>query len=75
MKGISVETLRRVAANARLVLTEDEEKKYSKDLSDILEAFRELDKVNTKGVKPSFQPLPLGNVLREDSAEKCPVWA
>lgn len=60
-----------VSSVARLSLTEDEKKKFLRDLNEILAAFRVLDSVDTKNIPPSFQPLPLGDVLREDSAEKC----
>ena len=63
--------MKRVAANARLVLTEAEEKKYSKDLNDILDAFRKMDRLDTRNAKPSFQPLPVSNVLREDKPGEC----
>lgn len=71
MKAVDNETLKRIAANARLVLTEKEEKKYSDDINNILVAFEKIDKVNTKNVKPSFQPLPVANVLRSDEPGKC----
>jgi aspartyl-tRNA(Asn)/glutamyl-tRNA(Gln) amidotransferase subunit C len=58
----------RIAKVARLELTEDEIEKFTKQLKVILEAFRELDDVDTKGVEPSFHPQELSNVLREDEA-------
>ncbi len=56
----------RIAKVARLELTEDEIDKFTKQLKVILEAFRELDDVDTEGVEPSFHPQELSNVLRED---------
>ena len=56
----------RIAKVARLELTEDEIEKFTKQLKVILEAFRELDDVDTEGVEPSFHPQELSNVLRED---------
>jgi aspartyl-tRNA(Asn)/glutamyl-tRNA(Gln) amidotransferase subunit C len=58
----------RIAKVARLELTEDEIEKFTKQLKVILEAFRELDDVDTEGVEPSFHPQELSNVLREDEA-------
>ena len=46
----------RIAKVARLELTEDEIEKFTKQLKVILEAFRELDDVDTEGVEPSFHP-------------------
>lgn len=69
--GITPAVIDHVASVARLDLTEDEKKKFLKDLNEILAAFRVLDSVDTKSVEPSFQPLPLADVMREDAAEKC----
>ena len=51
---------------SRLKLTEEELEKFTGQLKVILEAFRELDEVDTEGVEPSFHPSELKNVLRED---------
>ena len=59
----------RVAANARLKLTDEEVKRFIPELKDILETFSKLNEVDTKNVKPSFHPIPLKNVFREDSVE------
>ncbi len=40
-------------------------------LQEILEAFGKLDKIDVKNEKPSFQPIELSNVMREDKVEKC----
>ena len=56
----------RIARVARLELTEGEIEKFVKQLKVILEAFRELDDVDTEGVEPSFHPQALSNVLRDD---------
>jgi aspartyl-tRNA(Asn)/glutamyl-tRNA(Gln) amidotransferase subunit C len=61
----------RIAEVARLDLTDDEIEKFTDQLKVILEAFRELDDVDTKGVEPSFHPQELSNVLRED---KITTW-
>ena len=67
---ISAETVARVARIARLYLSDAETKKFCKDLSDVLLAFKDLNKAQTKNVKPSFQPLLVKNVFREDVIEK-----
>jgi aspartyl-tRNA(Asn)/glutamyl-tRNA(Gln) amidotransferase subunit C len=68
---ISIETVKHVAEVARLDLTEAELKKFQKDLNDILSAFRELDEANPgKNIEPSFQPLPVKDITREDVVEK-----
>jgi len=61
--------IKKVAEVARLNLSEEEIKKFSKDLENILEAFKELEKVNTESVEPTFQPIEVKDVLREDKIE------
>jgi len=56
----------RIAKVARLELTEGEIEKFTVQLGVILEAFRELDDVDTDGIEPSFHPQELSNVLRDD---------
>jgi len=68
---ITPELVKRVAANARLKLKEEEIKKFSEDLKEILESFAKLAEVDTEGVKPSFHPIPVKNVTREDIPGKC----
>lgn len=67
---IDADIVRHVAKLARLELTDSEIKKFSKDLNEILAAFAVLDKAKTNE-KPSFQPLPVKDVMRDDSEEKC----
>ena len=61
--------VRKVARLARLHLTEKEIEKFTKDLESILDSFRDLDSVQTKRVKPSFQPIKTKNVMRKDRIE------
>jgi aspartyl-tRNA(Asn)/glutamyl-tRNA(Gln) amidotransferase subunit C len=67
---VSGATVRKVAGVARLHLTEGELRKFSVELESILRAFREIGRIPVKGVKPSFQPVPVKNVMRKDSAGK-----
>lgn len=66
---VTPDIVRKVAKTARLELTEAEVKKFSKDLNDILLAFKDIDKAPE--AKPSFQPLDVKDVLRNDIGEKC----
>jgi len=59
-----------LASAARLHLTEEETEKYAQQLSVILDAFKELDEVDTDGVEPSFHPIEIVDSLREDKPEK-----
>lgn len=66
---ITLETVRHVARLARLELSESELARFQKDLNDVLFAFRELDRAPAKA-KPSFQPLPIKDIMREDIVEQ-----
>ena len=68
---IDAELLARVAKNARISLTESESRKFLKEMQEILNAFSKIDEVNVEKTKPSFQPVELKNVMRDDSARKC----
>lgn len=67
---VDKKTVEKVAGVARLELSNKELEEFSGDLNNILAHFRILQRANTKGVEPSFQPLPVQNVLREDEVEK-----
>jgi aspartyl-tRNA(Asn)/glutamyl-tRNA(Gln) amidotransferase subunit C len=69
--NITPEIVKRVAANARIKLKEEEIKKFAAEMQDILGNFAKLAEVNTDGVEPSFHPIPVKNVTREDKPGKC----
>lgn len=62
-----------VARNARLNLTDSEIEKFLPQLQEIFDAFSKLDELKeaVEKEKPSFQPVALKNVMREDKQEKC----
>jgi len=60
-----------IAELARLKLTEKEIEKFLPQLKEILETFSKLDEVNTENTKPSFQPVELKNMAREDKIKDC----
>ncbi|MFH0929475.1 MAG: Asp-tRNA(Asn)/Glu-tRNA(Gln) amidotransferase subunit GatC [Candidatus Aenigmatarchaeota archaeon] len=68
---IDEKTIRHVAKLSRLNLTDDETQKFSKDISEILDAFSAIKDVDTEGIEPSFQPVEVKNVFREDESEEC----
>lgn len=63
--------LEHVAELARLKLSEEEIKKFLPQLKEILKFFLQLKDINTDKVKPSFQPIELKNVMRDDKEQKC----
>ena len=68
---ISKHLIKHVAKIARIELKETEIDKFTGQMKDILEVFKTLKKTNTKNVEPSFQPLEIKNIWREDKTEKC----
>lgn len=55
-----------IARLARLRLEPDEVERYASQLGGILDHFGALAAVDTEGVAPTANPLPLRNVMRED---------
>ena len=68
---LSKKEVEHVAELARLDLTEEEKRKFSKQLSSVLDYISELDKVNTEGVEPTSQITGLSDVTRADQVEAC----
>ena len=58
-----------IARLAKVALTEEEITRMSKQLSDLLEHFEVLQKVNTEGVPPTAQSVTLQSVMREDEVK------
>lgn len=65
---INKEDVDHVALLGRLELTEEEKETYTRQLSDILEHFQSLQRLDTENVQPTAHVLPLKNVMREDWA-------
>jgi aspartyl-tRNA(Asn)/glutamyl-tRNA(Gln) amidotransferase subunit C len=58
--------VRHIAKLARLQLTDEEVKKFTTDLTSILQTIDVLQKVDTKGVEPTAQVTGMENSFRED---------
>lgn len=71
MVALDRKTVKKVAETARLNLTDGELGRFSEDLVTILDAFKVLGRVDTKKVRPTFQPVDIKNVTREDNVEPC----
>ena len=63
---LSREEVLHIALLARLGLAETEVDRLSEQLSNILENFEVLQKVDTSGIPPTAQSIALQNVMRED---------
>jgi len=66
---VDQELVKHVAELARLKLSEAEITKFTPQLKEILESFKVLEEVDTKGAKPAFHPVDLKNFMREDKTE------
>lgn len=64
--GLSIEEVRHIADLARLRLTSDEERRYTEQLSAILEYAARLKEVDTSHIPPTATVLPLRAPLRPD---------
>ncbi len=60
--------VRHIAKLARLNLSDAEVHLFAGQLAEILDYFKQLEAVDTKGVEPLAHPLPLTNVVREDES-------
>ncbi|MBS3157332.1 Asp-tRNA(Asn)/Glu-tRNA(Gln) amidotransferase subunit GatC [Candidatus Woesearchaeota archaeon] len=67
---VDKELIKRVAENSRLNLTEYEINEFLPQLKEVLENFELIQKAPTKDLEPSFQPLEIKNITREDKIEK-----
>ena len=68
---LSREEALHIALLARLGLTETEVNRLSEQLSNILENFEALQQVDTTGIPPTAQSIPLQNVVKEDKVTPC----
>jgi aspartyl-tRNA(Asn)/glutamyl-tRNA(Gln) amidotransferase subunit C len=55
-----------IAALAKVGVTEEEVEKFREQLSNILEHFEALEKVDTEGIPPTAQSIALQNVIMCD---------
>ena len=72
-RTIEFEQLNHLTKVARIYLTEKELEKFTEQLIVILEAFKQIDNIDTEGVEPSYHPIQIKNVFREDKAKPW-VW-
>jgi len=64
-------TLIQVANNARIKLTEEEQKELLPQLKEILNFFEKLNQADLDSISPSFHPVKIKNNCREDKIGKC----
>lgn len=66
---LSAEQVKHIAKLANLVLTEEEVRRFSSQLSQVLDYFTLLDEVKTEGIEETAQVTGLTNVFRKDEAQ------
>lgn len=66
MADLSKEDILKLARLSRLKLTDDEIEEFRSEISEILGYVQMLDKVDTSGLKPTYQVTGLKNVSRPD---------
>ena len=62
------DTVLHIAKLARVALTEDEIETFRAQLSEIIGHFDVLNRIDTEGVEPTAQILPLSNVFAADES-------
>ena len=68
---LSREEVLHIALLSRVGLTETEVNRLSEQLSNILENFEVLQRVDTQNTPPTAQTIPLQNVVKEDEVIPC----
>jgi len=68
---IDKKILQDVVNNARIRLNKEEEEELLGQLNDVLKIFSRLSEANTDKIEPSFQPIEVKNVFRQDVVEPC----
>lgn len=66
MSKLTRDDVLKLAALSRLRLSDEEIEKFRGELSEILDYVEVLDKVDTKGLSPTYQLSGLRNVTRKD---------
>src|SRR5262245_57822698 len=73
-ESIDEATVRHIAKLARLELSDDEVRRYTGQLGEILAYVQKLNEVDTRSTEPTAHALPVTNVLRDDEP-KSPLGA
>jgi aspartyl-tRNA(Asn)/glutamyl-tRNA(Gln) amidotransferase subunit C len=66
--SITRQDVEHVAFLARLGLTDEEKERLAQQLSNILDAMRVIDRLDTSAIPPTAQVIPLRNVMRDDTS-------
>lgn len=69
MSKLTRDAVIKLAQLSRLKLTDEEIERFRKELSSILDYVEILDKVDVKGLEPTYQVTGLKNVMRSDEVK------
>ena len=71
MPSFGRDEVERVAALARLRLSEEEAEEIAQHLDAFLDHVTALERLDTSGVEPTYHVIPLSTPLRSDSVTEC----
>jgi aspartyl-tRNA(Asn)/glutamyl-tRNA(Gln) amidotransferase subunit C len=69
--SVTIETVERIAALARLSVRDDEKEKFTEQFNQILTYIEKLNELDTEGVEPLAQLVGHVNALRADETKEC----
>tara|TARA_Y100000310_G_C20317883_1_gene639334 strand:- start:417 stop:701 length:285 start_codon:yes stop_codon:yes gene_type:complete len=61
--------IEKIANVSRLNLSQTEIKDFSEELKEVVKNFEIIEKAEVKNIQPSFQPIEVKNITREDKIE------
>ena len=64
--AIDIDEVKRIASLAKLEFSNEELKKFTTDLNQILDYVKKLNELNTDDIDITYHPIEYGNVLRDD---------
>ena len=64
--GIDQETVRKVGKLSRILLSDAEVARFTRQLGKILDHVAQLNRLDTTGVEPMYHALPISNCFRDD---------
>jgi aspartyl-tRNA(Asn)/glutamyl-tRNA(Gln) amidotransferase subunit C len=68
-KKITNEQIEHIASLAKIELTEEEKKQFTKQLNEILDFFKKVDEINTENIPPTYRVIDATNVFRNDEVK------
>lgn len=75
MADVSEETTRKIASLARLRLTDDEVKRYTLQIAQVIEHVEQIAEVDVEGIEPLVYGVDLNLPERADEAKPFPLTA